>query len=1350
MMSSTSDAVAHRSGREHNDETFWLERLDVSLPRATLVPDRRRTTAEARRYDAVEFAVDADSVRVLKSLDPAAGVSDLALCTFLVAALLSKYHRDDNLVIGLHWSGSAGAPGPRPVLLSCGSESSSAALLEAVCAEVQRVLSQPADALRYLPQAMGAAHSTHRCPLYDLAIAVGHPDLAFDFATHPVDAAFVFHVEAGRITGQLHYAQELFDRPRMQSVAEHLMRLTSALAAAPAVALRTLSVLSPREREHIVAGFNQRSAAYPLQRTMHALFEEQCQRTPHAVAVIHGAMELNYDALNQRANRLANTLLAGGLRKGDFVCLLLERSCDFVVAMLACFKAGAAYVPLDPTYPQDRIQYMLNDSSAAVLVSNRGLLQRFGGVVAGARDLATVIALDSEPPAGTGHASIGAQQLAAASTDNPQLPLAGSDRAYMIYTSGSTGRPKGAICRHDGALNHLFGELDGIGIAGSFSFLQTAASSSDISVWQFIAPLLRGGTTVIADYEVVVDPEALFALIRSRQVVVAEPVPIVLRALIDHIEGLAPEQRELRHLRCMMVTGEALPAELVDRWLALYPMIPVANTYGPTETSDDVTLSVLREPIGARYAVAPIGSPLPNVRLFVLDTALQPVPLGVPGEICVGGLAVGEGYWRQPDKTRDVFVPSPFADVAPGPMYRTGDLGRWLPDGQIEFLGRVDQQVKVRGFRVEPGEIEAAMTQHPAVQDAAVVAADDGRGTGRLIGYYTLRKDQSLSPAQLRTHLKMLLAEHMVPSSLTVLAALPRTPLGKLDRKALAGAQPRPATEHEQRIAPRTATERAVAAVWSTVTGNAAVSIGDNFFEIGGDSISTIRVIAELRRAGYKVAPRDVFERPTLAALAEHLELQRTTTPRGPTAGAPAALAWDDEALRQRLREAFPTLQDAYPLSATQRGIYYQGLLLPKTSGAYIEQVTFRVDGALDATRFEAAWQHVVDGTDVLRAAVVRRGGQSPSQVILSQVGFALDLLDLTGKSEAEQVGAIDALVLAERQRGFDLKSPPLMRVVLVQLGPNHARVVWTYHHLILDGWSEPLVLSAVFRAYQALASSKAFDEADPARYRDFVTWTEGQDLTEAEAYWRAAMEAFDTPAVVVDPSPAVTPPTPGEITHGWCDVVLSDSDTQRLDAVARQVGVTPATMIHGAWALLLHRATALPDVVLGSVASGRGCDVPHIASLPGLVVVTQPLRSRPAADSTVTAWLRLLQLQMAAMREHEHTPLAQIQQWSSVPAARRPLFDSIVVVGNYAGNDLTGACTNSAVSISEVASFTQPQYALTLFVVVGAALRVRLVYEKKRYAATTAKVLLDEYAGVLNSLAENPVQRLAGVMRRP
>jgi hypothetical protein len=384
----------------------------------------------------------------------------------------------------------------------------------------------------------------------------------------------------------------------------------------------------------------------------------------------------------------------------------------------------------------------------------------------------------------------------------------------------------------------------------------------------------------------------------------------------------------------------------------------------------------------------------------------------------------------------------------------------------------------------------------------------------------------------------------------------------------------------------------------------------------------------------------------------------------------------------------------------------------------------------------------------VLRTAVLRLAGQQPAQVVMATAAFKVDSHDMRGRPRSAQASAVESLLATERTRGFDLKKPPLMRVAVVRLGTDVARVIWTYHHVILDGWSEGLVLGAVFRAYAAIRKSAVPDQASPARYRDFVAWSEAQDFTAAETFWRGTLAGFTSPAVVQDASPAVTPPAGGEIFHGWCDITLSVAETKALDETTRRLGVTLATVIHAAWGLLLHRATGLADVVFGSVASGRGADVPHIDKMAGLVVVTQPLRSRPSGEATLGSWLRLLQLQMAQMREHEHTPLALIQGWSDVPVQKRPLFDSIVVVGNYAGHDLS-RCAVEGQAIVNVSSYTQPLYALTLFVVPGATLSIRIVYDKKRYAAVTTAGLLEEYRGLLDAIATSPEQRVANLATR-
>ena len=1357
MVSSTRNRAQQAFGSSAavlSDQLFWLSKVDGELPKASIASDFKRTTLTPRHYEAVGFDLDPEVVQALKGLDATRGVSDLETCLCLLAILLAKYGREDSAVIGLKANGAADDPlAIVPIQLGCRRDATVLASMMGVANELREMSGRSTAAAAELTQILGVDLGSHRYPLFDIAVAVGEPGTSIDVIAYPVDIALVFETAEGRIRGRALYAADLYERATINRMLAHLLNVARQAAAKPSRTLGEIELLSAQERQRVLTEFNARRASYPVESTFHSLFEAQVARHADATAVIHQDTRLSFAELNLRSNQLAHVLVSQGLRKGAFVGILLNRSCHFVVAMLAVFKAGGAYVPLDPTYPRDRIQYMLADSESEFLISSDQIARGYSDVWPTCASLRVLLSVDGavaqSPSSGLAAVTLfGPAEIAAAPDRNLDLPLSGSDRAYMIYTSGSTGRPKGAICRHDGALNHLFGELDGIGITASFSFLQTAASSSDISVWQFMAPLLFGGPTVIVDYEDVVDPAMLLAVMRKHQVQVAEPVPVVLRALLDLLSSMSPENRALPHLHCMMCTGEALPSELVDRWLALYPHIPIANTYGPTETSDDVTLMVMREPMSHKHAVAPIGRPLPNVNVFVLDRDLHPVPVGIPGELCIGGIAVGEGYWRQPDKTEAAFVASPFPEIMAGRMYRTGDLSRWMPDGTIEFLGRIDQQVKVRGFRIEPGEVEAVMTQHPGVQDAAVVVVEDSAGNRRLVGHFVTHKDTPLSAADLRQYLRSQLADHMVPAALIPLGALPLTPLGKVDRRALSRIESLKGVETESYVAPRNATEQLLAQAWSRIVGIDKVGIHDNFFEIGGDSILTIHVVAELRRNGFELAPRLLFRFPTVAELASHLStLEHAGPVDQPITAAAIESTWDKTKWQGQLAAMFPEIEDVYPLSATQRGIYFQSLLVAKASGAYTEQLAFDLVGDLNESAFCRAWQHAVETEEMLRTAVVRRGAPHPLQVVVRHANLLPVSLDLRALPADQQAARIDALMLDERMKGFDLKRAPLCRVMVVRMGATRWRVLWSYHHLILDGWSEPLILRTVFQAYNAyLAGSKPAAGNHPP-YRNFVAWSESQEPSLAQRFWQQQLEGFTHPVSIKDPSPAVTPPSSHEVSHGWDKLSLSQDETAGLEGVVRRNGLTLSTLLHGAWSLLMHRRTQLDDVIVGSIASGRQAALQDIESIRGLVVVAQPLRSRTAGGTSVTSWLRRLQLQMAEMRDHEHTPLASIQQWCEVPAERRPLFDSIVVVGNYAGSDLA-SLGSTTLQLANVAYGTQPLYALTLFATPGSSLAISLVFDKRRYASETARQINLEYRQLLLAMCENPEQRVTSLLQ--
>ncbi|HYW08942.1 MAG TPA: amino acid adenylation domain-containing protein [Longimicrobium sp.] len=686
---------------------------------------------------------------------------------------------------------------------------------------------------------------------------------------------------------QLHvsFSTDLYDAATIEALLQRFERLLASAVADPHRPISTLPLLGDAETARLTSELRGPRRDYPLHHTLDRLIAARAALAPDDVAVVHGADSLTYRELDARSTRVARLLRELGAGRGARVGILDERGIDFVVSVVGVLKAGAAYVPFDPTYPAPRVRHMLTDSGVRVLVARSALAVGMAGALAAAPGPRAVVLLDDD----------GVEALAAALPELAVVPRAELDRrsaepvggaethprdpAYMLYTSGSTGLPKGAVVRHDGAVNHIFAEAEVLGLNASLRFLQSAPASSDISVWQMLAPLVLGGRTVVADADTVSDPERLLAVLAREEATLFEPVPAVMRALLEHAASLPAAERSLPALRHVMATGEAVPAELVNAWLAAYPGIPVVNAYGPTEASDDVTQMEIALPLPAAARTASIGRPLPNLDCWVVDGSMGLVPPGVPGELCIGGIAVGDGYPGHPARTAASFVPDPFSGAPGALLYRTGDRVRWRPDGTLDFLGRADEQIKVRGFRIEPGEVEAVLREQESVADCAVVARD-----GELAAYLVPTAGAPDTGA-LRERLRERLPEHMVPTVFVALGALPLTPAGKVDRRALAAHVGGALEAAEPHVAPRTETEEALAGIWAEVLKRDRVSVEADFFDLGGHSLLAAMVAARVRRTLEVELPlRRVFENTTVAALAAHVDhLRRDGTRAAPS-----------------------------------------------------------------------------------------------------------------------------------------------------------------------------------------------------------------------------------------------------------------------------------------------------------------------------------------------------------------------------------------------------------------------------------------------------------------------------------
>jgi amino acid adenylation domain-containing protein len=668
--------------------------------------------------------------------------------------------------------------------------------------------------------------------------------LAVETGAAQFDLALAMGEVEGRLAGSLRYDADLFEPDTVRRMATHLERLLEGIAAAPETPVGRLPLLPPAETQRVVHGFNATEVRFAEgDALLHRLVEAQAARTPDAVAVVFGDEAVSYRDLDDRANRIARHLRGLGVGPEVRVGVCLERSVEMVAALLGVLKAGGAYLPVDPAHPAERIAYVLADADVPVLLTQERLTASLP------EHRAATVRLDADWPA-----------IAAGHAGPPEVEASPDGMAYVIYTSGSTGRPKGAMNAHRGVVNRLLWMQTEYGLGPEDVVLQKTPFSFDVSVWEFFWPLVTGARLVVARPEGHRDPAYLSRTIAEQGVTTLHFVPSMLRAFLEHGDA-----RACGSVRRVFASGEALPAELAERFSAELPHAELHNLYGPTEAAVDVT-SWRCAPGDARRAV-PIGRPVANTRIHVLDRSGEPAPVGVPGELHIGGVQVGRGYLGRPPLTAEKFVPDALSAEPGARLYRTGDLARWRADGVLEYLGRTDDQVKVRGFRIEPGEIEAVLAMHPGVREALVVLREDAPGDPRLVAYFVAGGEAP--PAQaLRALALDRLPEHMVPSAFVRLDAIPLSPNGKVDRRALP-APDREAGAAAAYVAPRSEVEEALAAIWSEVLGVERVGVHDHFFELGGYSLLAVRVGSRVQETfGVDLPLHTLFEAPTVGALA--------------------------------------------------------------------------------------------------------------------------------------------------------------------------------------------------------------------------------------------------------------------------------------------------------------------------------------------------------------------------------------------------------------------------------------------------------------------------------------------------
>nr|QEO74372.1 condensation domain-containing protein [uncultured bacterium] len=1582
---------------------------------------------------------------------------------------------------------------------------------------------------------------------------------SFEMTNYPL---IVLAVPGRRLSLRVGYDRRRFDDATIERMLEHLERLLKGLVSDPDRRVSELTMLSESEQRQLLVEWNATDAAYPQAETIHQLFEAQVQRTPDQVALVVGNARVSYRDLNARANQLARHLRSLGVGPQVLVGVCVERSVEMVVGLLAILKAGGAYVALDPTYPEARLRFMLEDTEVPVLLTQERLTDRLPAYP-GHR-----ICLDRE------WARISGEPEFDAEWEVPSNTL-----SYVIYTSGSTGRPKGVAIEHRSVVTLLHWSRDHYSSAELAGVLASTSICFDLSVWELFVPLAWGGTVHLAQH-VLQLPE----LATAYAVTLINTVPSAMTELVRL--GAVPAS-----VRRVNLAGEPLTIDLVNRLYALGVVDQVSDLYGPSE---DTTYSTFAQRVAGGPAT--IGRPIANTQVYLLNRETQPVPIRVAGELHLGGNGLARGYLHRPDITAERFVPDSFGSRPGGRLYRTGDISRYLDDGNLEFLGRLDHQVKIRGFRIELGEIETVLASHPSVRDVVVLARDEGsaepssscQDSKRLVAYLVAEQEPAPGTAELRSYVKERLPDYMVPAVFVTLDSLPLTPSGKLDRKALpAPDQGRPELEDDF-VLPRNEGERVLAEIWSQVLRVAQVGIHDNFFELGGDSILSIQIVSKANQAGLRLTPKDVFQYPTVAELVqtaglapvieaeqglitgpvpltpsqkwffeqsfidphhfnqaillelkeplrpewlegavrallvhhdalrfrytqegstwqqvgtmpqestcvEHvdvselpdgerraamertmarlqesldvthgpllrvvqftlgsdasarlfiavhhlvvdgvswrilledlhtaygqvssgrsIELPRKTTsfsewarrcagyassksveqelafwvaelerevhpvpvdnPAGQNTVAsarkvsvsldadetrallrevphayhtqindvllaalvagyarwsgqsallleleghgreevvpatdlsrtigwfttmfPVVLEWtgteetgkalqrvkeklravpnrgftygmlrymsgstesaarlrelpqaelrfnylgqSDQALStesgfgwaresvgpmqslrarrshlvdvtgivntgclqlsfeysenihrretigrlaeeilQALRSLIGHCQlpssggytpsdfglaqldqttldralggdrnvaDVYPLSPTQQGLLFHSLL-KSTSDVYFEQLRFTVRGDLRVSAFQRAWQHVVDRHAVLRTSFRHEGLDRPLQVVQQQIEILLEQQDWREVPAVRQQERLLSFLKADRQRGFDLSRAPLMRLTLLRVSETTYEFIWSHHHLLLDGWSLPLILKDLLACYEAFADGTEPQLERPRPYRDYIVWLGDRELSEAKTYWQDALKGFTAPTSLgIENETHV--PHGQKATYADAAIELSTSSTENLRSFGRRNRVTLNTLIQGAWGILLSRYSGEDDVLFGATVSGRSIPLAGVDSMVGLFINTLPVRVRLGGEKSVLPWLQELQTHHLEARRFEYTPLVELQRWSEVPAGA-PLFKSLVVVENYPVDEALGR-QSSGLEVKPADRFEMTNYPVTVLAAPGRQLSLRVVYDSGRFEAVAIERLLEQFRRLLEVMVSDPEQRVS------
>jgi amino acid adenylation domain-containing protein len=1240
--------------------SYWRKQFEGELPVLNLPTDRPRTAVQTFRGDTYRFGIKQKITCQLKELSSVQGATLYMVLLAAFQGMLYRYTGQEDIVVGSPTFGRTSGEFKstlgyfvNPVVLRA--DLSGDPTFKEFLVQVRHTLIMALEHADFpfplLVERLQPTRDPSRSPIFQVEFnflmqnqvpnTVGAPFTAGTGLLTSSDGLCLEPIYVRQQEGQfdltleieefgetlsaiLYFNTDLFDRTTISRMAGHYEKMLEGIVRNPDNHISNLPLLTESELHKFVE-WNASQREYPKNKTLVQLFEEQVRQSPDAVAVEYEGSRLSYFELNSRANQLAHHLMTLGVGPEVMVGLYMERSLEMVIGIYGIIKAGGAYVPLDPEYPPDRIVFMIEDTDVPVLLTQQHLIASLP------EQRAIVICLDSEWNAFSGE-----------NTENPDGLALPENMAYVIYTSGSTGLPKGVINEHCGIVNRLIWMQDEFQLTVADRVLQKTPFSFDVSVWEFFWPLQVGASLVLAKPGGHKDSAYLIKLIIDRGITTLHFVPSMLNVFIE-----GEDVTQCACIKRVICSGETLPFDLQKRFYARLNT-KLYNLYGPTEAAVDVSCWACQP--NSERSVVPIGFPIANTQLYILAHNMSLMPIGCAGELHIGGIQVARGYLNRPELTAEKFIPDPFDEDPKARLYKTGDLARYLPDGSIEYLGRIDSQVKLRGLRVELGEIETRLMEVDSVKKCVVVVREDRPGDQKLVAYYVVKESHVVSASELRGYLRTKLPDYMVPQLFLEIASIPLTPNGKVNRLELpAPDDARPELEHVFE-APRTQQEELLSGIWAEVLGIEKVGIHDNFFELGGHSLLATQVISRIREAFQVELPlASLFEAPEIEGLCEKI----------------------DRARQSGRRVALPKIESleessANPLSFAQERMWFVEQLLPDSPVNSIP-LALSLEGPLDREALTRTLNEIVRRQSALRTVFENRNG-SPFQVVMHFEPFEVPVVDLSGIDRAGHHKESQRIILDESEKPFSIDNGPLFRFLLIKQQEFDHILIISLHHMISDGWSIGVLFREISHLYRAIVTGREAELPKlPVTYTDITNWQrrllEGGYLDDQIAYWKSNMAGELMPLQLPAVHARVSQSFDGKI----FPFTFSDELSTGVRRLCRMENVTPFMAFLAGFKVLLSRYTSCNDVIVGSPIANRNYS--EIEPLIGLFMNPMPFRTNLSGNPSFRELLSRVRETAINAYQHQDVPfntLVRVLQ-EDRELDRMPFFQHMLIYQDFA-----------------------------------------------------------------------------------